>query len=298
MYDAKAQGSARWRVFDTSLAVQSSERQQLTNELREALTQDSLEVHYQPVVQLATGDLIGIEALIRWHHPTRGWVPPDLFVPLAEEAGLIWSLDKSVLARACRDTALLRTAGVLPDFARLAVNISARNIADPQLLDVVRHAAATAELPLEGLELEVTETGLMSDAPAAGRILQQLRELGVGIALDDFGTGYSSLTNVRQLPVTAIKIDRGFIEHITTRPEDLAIVAAVIDLAHAVGLRTIAEGVETPEQHTLLHQMGCSAGQGYLWSTALPRDELMALVKRKPHGFLAATNQHALRRVL
>jgi diguanylate cyclase (GGDEF)-like protein/PAS domain S-box-containing protein len=297
MYDAKAHGRARSRVFDTSLAVQSGERQQLTNELREALTHDSLEVHYQPVVQLATGQLIGIEALTRWRHPTRGWIPPDLFIPLAEEAGLIWCLDKWVLARACRDAATLRSTGALPADARLAVNISARNIADPQLLDVVRQAAANAELPLDALELEVTETGLMTDTPAAGQILQHLRELGLGIALDDFGTGYSSLSNVRQLPVTTVKIDRAFITHITTRPHDLAIATAIIDLAQALGLHTVAEGVETLEQLTLLHQMGCGAGQGYVWSKALPRDELAALITHTPRGFLAATRRHSLHRI-
>lgn len=288
MYDAKAHGRARSRVFDTSLAVQSTERQQLTNELREALNQQTLEVHYQPVVQLETGELVGIEALIRWQHPTRGWVPPDLFVPLAEEAGLVWSLDRWVLTRACSDAAALRRGGVLPADAHLSVNISARNIADPDLLDVVRQSASDAGLPLDALELEVTETGLMADAPTCCRVLNGLRALGVGIALDDFGTGYSSLANVRQLPVTTIKIDRGFIEHVTDRPEDLAIASAVIVLAQAVGLRVIAEGVETPEQLSLLHNLGCPDGQGYLWSKALPLDELTTLLINHPLGFLAA----------
>jgi diguanylate cyclase (GGDEF)-like protein/PAS domain S-box-containing protein len=293
MYDAKAHGRARWRVFDTSLAEQSCERLELTNDLREALTEEALEVHYQPVVQLATGDLVGVEALIRWQHPIRGWVPPALFVPLAEEAGLIWSLDQWVLAQACRHAAALRASGVLAAHARLAVNISARNIADPDLVDVVRDSAAAAGLPFDALELEVTETGLMADAIAARRVLQELRELGVGVALDDFGTGYSSLTNVRQLPVTTLKIDRGFIQHITDRPDDLAIAAAVIDLAQAVGLRTIAEGVETPEQLSLLHRMGCCAGQGYLWSMALSSEELAERAKRRPLRFLAATDEQA-----
>jgi diguanylate cyclase (GGDEF)-like protein/PAS domain S-box-containing protein len=289
MYDAKAHGRAGWRVFDASLAKESAERLELTNELRDALRQDQLAVHYQPVVELATGQLIGIEALLRWQHPKRGWVPPALFVPLAEETGLVAALDRWVLARACHDVATMRSSGMIPVSARLAVNISACNIADPDLLDAVRDSAASAGFPLDLLELEVTETGLMADAPTARGALEALRELGVSIALDDFGTGYSSLTNVRHLPVNTIKIDRGFIDQITSRPDDLAIAAAVIDLARAIGMRSIAEGVETPEQLALLHRMGCSAGQGYLWSRALPRDALAALIKRKPLGFLAAS---------
>ncbi|MEP7053990.1 MAG: EAL domain-containing protein [Actinomycetota bacterium] len=287
MYDAKAHGRARFRVFDASLAKQSTERLELTNDLRQALTEGTLEVHYQPVVELATGNFIGIEALSRWQHPTRGSVPPGVFVPLAEETGLIAALDRWVLARACHDAAMLRSSGVLLPHARLAVNISARNVGDRDMVDVVRRSAADAGLPLDVLELELTETGLMADPSAALRVLAELRKLGVGIALDDFGTGYSSLTYLHQLPVTAIKIDRSFVQHITVRPSDMAIAASVIDLARAVGLRTVAEGVETVEQLTLLHQLGCLEGQGFLWSRALPPAELVALRQGTPR-FLAA----------
>jgi EAL domain-containing protein (putative c-di-GMP-specific phosphodiesterase class I) len=168
------------------------------------------------------------------------------------------------------------------------VNISARNVADIGLIDVVREAAVRTAFPLEALELEVTETAIMAEVPTIRLVLEGIRDLGVGIALDDFGTGYSSLTFVRQLPVTTIKIDCSFTRHIATNPQDLAIATSVIDLARAVGLRTIAEGVEALEQMSLLHRLGCDAGQGYLWSSALPIEHLAARLRCEPHGFAFA----------
>jgi diguanylate cyclase (GGDEF)-like protein/PAS domain S-box-containing protein len=314
MYEAKAHGRSQTRVFDASAAERSNQRLELTNELREALDQESLEVHYQPVVELETSRVIGIEALVRWHHPTRGWVPPAVFVPLAEDGGFVSALDKWVLARACSDGATLRAWGTLAPTARLAVNISAHGIADSELVEMVRTTTKHARLPLEALELEVTETALLTDPPAAHIVLTALRDLGVGVALDDFGTGYSSLTNIRQLPVTTIKIDRTFIQSIASRPDDLAVVSSVVELARAIGLRTVAEGVETAEQLALLKRLGCQAAQGYFWSKALPRDELAFLLKQQPDGFLAAaaaadvrpiakpgarvTNEHGLHRII
>jgi diguanylate cyclase (GGDEF)-like protein/PAS domain S-box-containing protein len=288
MYDAKARGRARTRIFDASLATAAKDRQELTNDLGTALRENALEVHYQPVIELATGRVVGMEALTRWHHPVRGWIPPTIFVPLAEENGLIVDFDYWVLNRACRDGAELRAIGLLPPDALLSVNISARNVGDLGLVDAVREAAATTTFPLEALELEVTETAIMAEVPTIRLVLEGIRELGVGIALDDFGTGYSSLTFVRQLPATTIKIDRSFTRHITEGREDLAICATVIDLARAVGLRTIAEGVETREQMSVLHRLGCDAGQGYLWSSALPLEDLASRLRCEPQEFAFA----------
>jgi diguanylate cyclase (GGDEF)-like protein/PAS domain S-box-containing protein len=288
MYDAKARGRARSRVFDASLARASEDRLELTKDLGNALRENALEVHYQPVIELATGRLIGLEALTRWHHPLRGWIPPTIFVPLAEENGLIVDFDRWVLTRACRDGADLRASGLLPRDALLSVNISARNVGDLGLVDTVRQAAVNAAFPLEALELEVTETAIMAEVPTIRLVLEGIRELGVGIALDDFGTGYSSLSFVRQLPVTTIKIDRSFTRHVATNPQDLAIATSVVDLARAVGLRTIAEGVETLEQVDMLHRLGCDAGQGYVWSSALPMDQLVARLRCEPQDFAYA----------
>jgi diguanylate cyclase (GGDEF)-like protein/PAS domain S-box-containing protein len=288
MYDAKARGRARSRVFDASLATESKDRLELTNDLGNALRDNALEVHYQPVIELATGRVVGIEALSRWHHPVRGWIPPTIFVPLAEESGLIADFDRWVLDRACRDGAELRATGLLPPDALLSVNISARNVSDLGLVGAVREAATGNGFPLEALELEVTETAIMAEVPTIRVVLDGIRALGVGISLDDFGTGYSSLTFVRQLPVTTIKIDRSFTRHITDRREDLAICASVIDLARAVGLRTIAEGVEDLEQLSVLHGLGCDAGQGYLWSRAIPLKDLVARLRCEPQDFAYA----------
>jgi diguanylate cyclase (GGDEF)-like protein/PAS domain S-box-containing protein len=262
MYGAKARGRGRRCLFDDSMVRPWTERLALSNELHEALTEDTLEVHYQPMIELATGRLAGVEALVRWWHPVRQWVPPSLFVPLAEDCGLVATLDQWVLDRACRDTAKLRARGLLPADVKVSINISAHSVADPDLLHRVRQVAEDAKLPPSALELEVTETGLMADAPRAQGTLQALRALGVGIALDDFGTGYSSLIHLRQWPVSTIKIDRAFVQQILTRADDLAIAASIVDLGRAIGVRTIAEGVENPQQLALLHRLGCTSGQG------------------------------------
>jgi diguanylate cyclase (GGDEF)-like protein/PAS domain S-box-containing protein len=314
MYDAKAHGRAKWRVFDRAMSEQSSQRLELTNELRKALNDGGLSVHYQPLIEIATGRVVGIEALARWAHPTRGWVPPAVFVPLSEDGGFVSILDHWVLEQACQDASNLRSRALLPPDAGVMVNISARGIADPDLVDIVTQAAARARLPLDLLELEVTERGLMSEAPMAYDVLATLRSLGVGIALDDFGTGHSSLTNIRELPVTTIKIDRSFIKNIAKRPDDLAIAASVVDLARAIGLRSVAEGVENSAQLALLVRLGCIAGQGFLWSGALPAGKLGSLLSHAPSGFLAVavndneptierpavgvTNEHGLHRLI
>jgi diguanylate cyclase (GGDEF)-like protein/PAS domain S-box-containing protein len=317
MYAAKADKQGGWRLFEPAMAELSAERRELRDQLRDALTGDALELHYQPIVGIETGRLMGLEALLRWQHPHRGLVPPAVFVPLAEEFGLVAELDEWVLQRACRDAVALRAQGLLAPDTRMSVNISAVDVCQTNLHDRVVQIAASARLPLDALELEVTETGLLADATTAGEVLAGLHALGVGIALDDFGTGYSSLVNIRQLPVTSIKIDREFIKHIVDRSDDLAITGSIVDLGRAVGVRTIAEGVETSDQLALLHRLGCTAGQGYLWSPARSRDELAKLLTSHPNGFGSAdassraaskaltrratpplTNEHGLHRIL
>jgi diguanylate cyclase (GGDEF)-like protein/PAS domain S-box-containing protein len=288
MYAAKADRQGGWQLFEPAMAERSAERMDLSQELRNALGDDALELHYQPIVAIETGRLMGLEALLRWRRPDRGFVPPAVFVPVAEEFGLVVELDQWVLQRACRDAAVLRRQGLLPDDTRMSVNISAVDVCETNLHDRVLQVAASAGLPLNALELEVTETGLLADATTAGEVLAGLHSLGVGIALDDFGTGYSSLVNIRQLPVTTIKIDREFIKHVVDRSDDLAIAGSIVDLGRAVGVRTIAEGVETPEQLALLHRLGCTGGQGYLWSPALSRDEIVRLLASHPQGFGSA----------
>ncbi|GAA2141906.1 hypothetical protein GCM10009844_12610 [Nocardioides koreensis] len=297
MYEAKARGRSRSQIFDVSFAERSRDQLRLAGDLREALAHDLLDVHYQPVIGLAGSGLVGFEALARWEHPTRGQVPPGVFVPLAEHSGFISELDQWVLRRACRDTRTGRAAGLLPRDARVSVNLSARSLGDPDLVRIVHDILLAEELPPQALILEITETALMQDIEQARLSLEGLRTLGAGVALDDFGTGYSSLSFLRELPVTQVKIDRSFIAHIAGNGEDLLITQSIVDLARGLGLETVAEGVETQEQLALLNRLGCTSAQGHLWSPAVPLDRLAAPDRRTPAGVevapLALRGRHA-----
>ena len=274
VYAAKASGRGRVRVFDPPLADEVEQRFALAGDLRAALADDGLDLHYQPVVELATGRVVGVEALARWEHPQRGAVGPERFVAVAEMTGLSPELDRWVLARALSDVGRLRAAGDLPADAYVAVNLSAANLRDSRLDVVARQWAQAAAVPVGQVVLEVTETALMDEPDLAVAVLRRLRDAGFSVALDDFGTGYSSLAYLRELPVSMLKIDRSFVRDITTHPDALAIAASVVDLGRAVGVAVVAEGVETVEQAAELHRLGCRNGQGWLWSRALPAGEL------------------------
>jgi diguanylate cyclase (GGDEF)-like protein/PAS domain S-box-containing protein len=282
MYDAKSQRNAAVRVFDTARAEESADRLVLGNELRDALDGDDLDLHYQPVVELATGRVLGVEALARWTHPERGPVPPATFVAIAEATGLAPAFDRWALRRACRDLAELRR--FLGPTARVAVNITASHLADGDLEGAVRTALRTYDVPADALTLEITETTVMDNPGRARVLLERLRADGIVTAIDDFGTGYSSLAYLNRLPVTTVKIDRSFVENIGEDPDALAITAAIADLAATMRLSTVAEGVETAEQLALLVRLGCTAGQGHLWCPALPLRELEAVIAGLPGG--------------
>lgn len=281
MYEVKAGGRNGVRTSEPSPAAGPSYRRpELVDDLREALRTDALDLHYQPIIDLASGRLAGAEALARWHHPDRGPLPPTVFVPLAEETGLVGQLDSWVLERACRDAVALRDSGVLGADAPMSVNVSARTVGDPHLETLVRDTAAGHHLSPQALVIEVTETAVMRDALAARRSLKALRRLGAGVALDDFGTGYSSLTYLRQLPVNHLKIDRSFVSDITESADDRAIAACIIELARKLGIQVVAEGVETADQLAILRALGCEKGQGYHWSRPVPLAELSAAAAR------------------
>ena len=286
MYEAKARGRGRVQLFDDSLDAHAHGRLALAGDLQDALAADDLALHYQPVVDLRTGRMRGVEALIRWAHHERGMVPPHVFIPLAEDTGLITAIDRWALARGCQDGARLLSAGVLPAGGHVAVNLSAHDIADSAVEEAIDSAirAAGPAMTHHNLMVEVTETVVIRDLAHSRRVLNAIRALGSDIAIDDFGTGHSSLTYLRLFPAQHVKIDRSFIRGIAENPQDLAIVRSVVQLAHAIGLKTIAEGVETQEQCTLLTRLGCDAAQGYLWSPALPVDQLTSLVADLPDG--------------
>jgi len=271
MYAAKRAGQGV-RRFSPELDREDAERLSLTAELRQAIEQGQLVLHYQPKVELASGQAVGVEALVRWQHPARGLLGPDRFIPVAEQAGLIEPLTRWVLRTACVQQAAWRAQGL--DLA-VAVNLSMSSLADPGLLETVREALAMHDNRGPGrLELELTESTLMADPERARVLLADLRALGVRIAVDDFGTGYSSLAYLKQLPLDELKIDRCFVRDMASDDRDRAVVQATVDLAHTLGLRVVAEGVEDALALEVLQHLGCDLAQGYHLSRPLPVDEL------------------------
>jgi diguanylate cyclase (GGDEF)-like protein/PAS domain S-box-containing protein len=313
MYQAKERGRNQHVVFDETLRLRTTERLATESALRGALANDELQVHYQPVVELTAGRVVGVEALVRWQHAELGWLLPGDFIGVAEETGVIVELGAHVLRTACNEVA--RWTREHPELGSLSVsvNLSARQLIRPELVEVVRSALAQSGLEPSRLCLELTESVLLDDARASARALSDLKALGVRIGVDDFGTGYSSLTYLQRFPVDTLKVDRSFVDGVSMAGSargDRAIVAGVIDLAHAFGLTTIAEGVETPEQLETLRQLGCEQGQGYLWSPALPGPEALAWVRshqrpaslgvteRSGRGVLIVEDDASVRRLL
>ena len=266
--NAKAQGSGSAVFFDPEMTSRASERMRLETELRRALAEEQFVIHYQPQVNLESGETEGFEALARWQHPERGLVPPSEFIPLAEETGLIVELDRLVLKHACRDVVGL--SGRLRRSMRLAVNISAVHLGLPDLSRAVCEIASEEGFDLANLEVEVTETAILRAPTAAEHALRELREHGIVAALDDFGTGYSSLSHLQRLPIQRLKIDRSFVMAVPEDKGACSIVASVVDLAHNLGCEVIAEGVETPTQLRFLQEEGCDAGQGYYFGRPGP----------------------------
>jgi EAL domain-containing protein (putative c-di-GMP-specific phosphodiesterase class I) len=279
MYAAKLAGGHRVRFFDDALAASAEQRFELGSDLRralgdgEAVGQGELSLHHQPVIDLVSGRVVGTEALARWSHPVHGAVPPDRFVAVAEDVGLAPDLDRWALTRALADARSLRDSGAMPVDGYVAVNFSARTLSDPGLDAWIADTVEASGIPPQQVLLEVTESAIMIDAPSAVALLSRLRRRGFLIAVDDFGTGHSSLAYLRNLPLSMLKIDRSFIAEITTDSSALAIAASIIELARAVGLTVVAEGVETLEHARLLQDLGCDAAQGWLWSPAVSPHE-------------------------
>lgn len=281
LYEAKNAGGGRHAVFDTSMAEAVVDRATLTADLGTAIQRDELVLHYQPIVNLRSGSVTWTEALVRWRHPTRGLLAPDVFIPLAERSGLILDVGRWTLTEATRAAKAWtdRRPDALP--VGVSVNISAVELRDPRFFDVVRGALDKSGLDPELLCIELTETAVMADIEGARAVLTALRALGVSIAVDDFGTGYASLTYLRRLPVTSVKIDRSFTDGLGEEVEDTMIVSAVIGLSSQLNLDVIAEGVETSEQLALLSDMGCSNAQGYLLSKPVAEAALLPLLDLK-----------------
>jgi diguanylate cyclase (GGDEF)-like protein/PAS domain S-box-containing protein len=277
LYAAKGEGRNAYRFFSPEMNALAHGRLRMENDLRRAIDRDELVLHYQPQLDLATGRVNAIEALLRWRHPDKGLVPPNAFIPMAEESGLVLLLGEWVLNEACRQVAQWHAQGLGP--LRVAVNISARQLQRPGLDGAVRQALAASDLPPSCLELEITESSMMLDPLHAQGVLQSLRELGVQLSIDDFGTGYSSLAYLKRLPLDRLKIDRSFIGGIPQDGDDAAIVETIIVMTHKLGLRVIAEGVETAAQRQQLMEQGCDEMQGFLLAKPVPPEELPPLLQ-------------------
>jgi len=268
MYRAKALGKARYALFDADLSSQLSKKLEIESDLRKALTNNELELHYQPIVCLESGQIVSFESLIRWQHPVRGFIPPLDFIPLAEESGLISSLGLWVLKEACQQLSRWQRS-FSADFC-ISVNVSSIQLSDTSFIRELEAILTEIQVNAKHLKLELTETVLMDRDETAIATIHALKALGVSLEIDDFGTGFSSLSYLHSFPIDALKIDRSFIFALDTMPESQEIVKTVINLGHNLGLKVIAEGIETPEQKSILRQLGCEIGQGYLFSKPLP----------------------------
>jgi diguanylate cyclase (GGDEF)-like protein/PAS domain S-box-containing protein len=268
LYQAKSAGRNCYRVFDQQMSQSMRARRDLELDLRQAVQRHEFELHYQPIIDAKTFRICGAEALIRWHHPARGMIPPDQFIPLAEESGTITQIGEWVLRTACLD------AVAWPPGVKVAVNLSARQFSNRNLVDVVMYALAESGLPPDRLELEITETSLIESAVQCLSTLRQFKNLGITIALDDFGTGYSSFSQLTMYPFDKIKIDKSFTQNVVGRTDCAAIVRAALTLAQGLDIETTAEGIETAEQCMLLRLAGVTSLQGYLFKRPRPLAEL------------------------
>lgn len=280
LHEAKPLGSGHYRLYQASMSAAISDRVALASDLHHALERKELEIYYQPQIDLGSGRVLGVEALLRWHHPLRGMVSPARFIPLAEENGLIVPIGAWVLEEACRQARAWQLAGLPP--MTVAVNISAVQFREAGLCDTVVHALQCSQLDPQWLELEVTESGIMDGAERMLSMLSGLRQLGVQLSIDDFGTGYSSLAYLTRFDITKLKIDQAFVGGAPKDSRDAAIVSTIIQMGKALSLRVIAEGVETEAQAELLRRAGCDEGQGYLFARPLPAAELVQFIQALP----------------
>lgn len=278
LYQAKQRGRSQYQFYSPEINAQLQERLTLENELHGALERHEMLVYYQPLIDLHSGQVIAMEALIRWQHPILGLISPAKFIPIAEANGLIVPIDQWVLRTACAQNRAWQLAGFTP--IRISVNLSARQFEQPNLVEVVSQILEETGLKASYLELEVTESFLMADIERSVKTLKQLRELGIWLALDDFGTGYSSLNYLKRFPVNMLKIDQSFVKDVMSNPDSAAVTDAIIALAKSLRLNITAEGVETQEQLDYLKMQGCHEGQGFYFSCPVPADIIAPMLQK------------------
>jgi EAL domain-containing protein (putative c-di-GMP-specific phosphodiesterase class I) len=279
MYSAKASGKRRYATYEPRMHTRVRRRHELAGALEHALDRDEIEVHFQPIVALATGRPVALEALVRWQHPTRGLLPPGAFLPLAEERGLMVPIGQAVLRDACRSAAAWQRFGGHEQLC-VNVNLSPAELLNPELTRDVSAALAASGLAPSSLVLEITESGAMTDAVAARAAMHELRRLGVRLALDDFGTGYSSLSHLREFPIDVLKIAKPFVDRLDHGAGDTTFTDAILRLAAALELDVVAEGIERAEQAELLRRLACGLGQGFHFSRPLDSADAEAYLAR------------------
>jgi diguanylate cyclase (GGDEF)-like protein len=279
LHHSKAEGRNRFQYYTEQMNAMAWQRLKLETELRMALAREEFVLHYQPKVDIESGKIVGMEALLRWQNPERGLVAPGEFIPLLEETELILPVGEWVLRAACKQARAWQAAG-LPDI-RIAVNLSTLQFKQPDFAGLVLGILKEYELDpaLGAIELELTESLLMYNVPTAIDTLNQLHDAGIRFSIDDFGTGYSSLSYLKRFPISSLKIDQSFVRDLDKQGNDAAIVAAIISLGHSLGLRVVAEGVETMDQHVRIREMGCHEMQGFLFSRAVPAEEMTYLLQ-------------------
>ncbi|MCC5643359.1 bifunctional diguanylate cyclase/phosphodiesterase [Nostoc sp. CHAB 5824] len=278
LYQAKQQGRSQYQFYSPEINTQLQERLTLENELHGALERNEMVVYYQPLIDLHSRQITAMEALVRWQHPTLGLISPAKFIPIAEANGAIVPIGEWVLRTACAQNRAWQLAGFTP--IRISVNLSARQFEQPYLVEIVNQILEETELKASDLELEVTESLLMGDIERSVKTLKQLRELGICLALDDFGTGYSSLNYLKRFPVNMLKIDRSFVQDVTSNPDSAAVTDAIIALAKSLRLNITAEGIETQEQLDYLQMRGCDEGQGFYFSRPVPADIIAPMLQK------------------
>jgi diguanylate cyclase (GGDEF)-like protein len=280
LFRAKRKGGGGYEFYSTDMNAEAVKRLALETDLRRAVANHEFVTYYQPVIDFSSGDVIGLEALVRWQHPELGILAPAEFIDIAEDTGMILAIGDQVFASAAAQTRRWQDAG-LQDL-RIAINVSARQFREKNFPDRIAQILGQAHLDPQSVELEITETSIMEHGEFALTMLREIRNMGLSIAIDDFGTGYSSLSYLKRLPIDCVKLDRSFVSGATTDPKDAALVMAIITLAHNLDLKVVAEGVETEEQSDFLKLLRCDAGQGYLFGRPMPADVFEATISGNP----------------
>lgn len=282
MYQAKMLGKGQFHVFDPTMHVAAMQALQLENDLRKAIHQEEFVIHYQPIISLITGRITGFEALVRWQHPTRGIVPPNLFIPLAEETGLINAIGKIVLSQACYQIKQWHQEKLIDESIVMSVNISARQFAQLDIVEQIDQILAETQINPQILKLEITESAFMNNFQSAKAILQKLHQRQIQLSIDDFGTGYSSLSYLHNFPVDTLKVDRSFVSQLDGTLESLGLIPAIKKIAETMKMSVVAEGIETEQQLAQLRELECEFGQGYFFAKPLPKKEATELIIASP----------------